>query len=155
MILFYHLGSVLAPTLKQVNVKKALIILPITIIFFLISSHLNGDIYTEKGQFNNPLLFVISGLSGTLMVVVSQIIFKSRIISFWGRITLPIMILHLRAFTILKIIEKYILKIVHQDTLTTAIIYTIAAIIIISPTAIIIKKYAPFLLYPRRQKTRK
>ncbi len=150
MLFFYHSGVILRDRIMIINKSLILILLPILLSIYYITSTLNGNIFSERGEFQNPLLYIFSGLSGTLFIILILKLVKIKPLTVIGKNSLPIMVLHLRMFTIFKIIEAYILKIDHNENLQTAILYTFLAVSIITPMSIIINRRFPYFFYPAK-----
>lgn len=152
MLLFFHIGQLSFKYINKCNKTKALIAFPILLIIYYTTSQLNGYIFSESGIFQNPLLYIVSGTSGTFMIISAFKIVRVKVLETVGSATLIIMILHLRTFTFFKVVEKYVLKIEHKDNLVSAVIFTILAIAILTPVAKIINTKYRFLTYPIKRK---
>lgn len=152
MLFFYHIGKISFTTISKMKKNQFIVGLPILIAIYIITSQANGEIYSEKGEFQNLIYYILSGTSGTFMLVFLFNIINLKYIQIVGQCSLLIMILHLRTYTTFKIFEEYILNISHQENLLSALIFTTLAIIILTASAVIIKKHFRFLIYPPRLK---
>lgn len=150
MLLFYHIGKQSFKHISNIKKKEFAIALPILLIIYFITSKTNGEIYSEKGIFQNPLLYIASGTSGTFMLISFFNLLELKWIQIIGTSTLLIMFLHLRAYTFFKIIEKHILNINHHSNFISAIIFTVIAVILITLISQFINKKMAFLKYPPR-----
>ncbi|WP_068474813.1 acyltransferase family protein [Saccharicrinis aurantiacus] len=148
MLFFYHVGNISRGYfIKGTNIQYALSI-PVLFLLYLISCTLNGDIYSERGEFNNLFLFVLSGISGTFLIMCFLKLLHIRCLEVIGCSSLFIMILHLRTYTVFKIIEYYIFSIEHKDSVISSIIFTTLAISLITRLTILVRKRFILLLYP-------
>lgn len=145
MLFFYYIGNISMTQLSKIKNKQRIISLPLLFLIYYFSSKFNGEIFSEQGVYQNPVLYIMSGLSGTLFILLLCQSFRCKMLELIGMNSLFIMILHLRAFTFFKIIEKYILKIEHQDTLLSISIYVVMAVTITCCISIFIKKNLTFL----------
>lgn len=148
MILFFHIGHELRYFLqgKIFNVLHYLWLFP-SVFIWLIASYYNGEIYTYKGQFNNPLLYLLSGVSGTASILlISHYIRNFKLLSLIGKNTLFIFIAHLRAFTVFKLLQLYIFNIPITNSLVYSISYALLAVILLVPISIFVKRKFPYLL---------
>ncbi len=136
---------------KYKNTSKALLILTITLGLNIIFFYLNSRIDMSKGLYNNYLYMYLSGVGGTVFYL-TLLNFLPRIkwISFLGVNTLLIMAFHLRAMTIVKFFQTYILHVEYNSSTLWSIIYAVIQIIILIPLVWIINRYFPILVGKRR-----
>ncbi|TAJ13604.1 hypothetical protein DMA11_08580 [Marinilabiliaceae bacterium JC017] len=149
LILFYHIGNRLRDVLMEriVKARQLLLIIPATLIWFF-SSYYNGEIYAYQGQFNNPFLFIISGISGVSMIILLAFwIQRLRFLSLIGRHTMLIFLAHLRALTIVKGVQVFVLGIDLNQSFGISLLYIVLVIALLVPASIFISKKIPFLLH--------
>ncbi len=148
MIFFFHIGVISFKHINRFATKQIVLIIPILIAIYITSSKINGEIYSELGIFKNPILYIISSLSGTYMFIFLFKTIRINILKLVGANTLIIMILHLRTYTIIKAFELYILKHNYSENILSALIYVTVAIAILTPISLLIRKKIQFLIHP-------
>lgn len=148
MLFFFHIGVVSVDYVKRQRKKMLAFFFPVFVMVYFFSSWMNNEIYSELGDFSNPLLYMVSGVSGSFMIVILLRLIRIKWLETVGCSTLVIMIFHLRFFTFLRIIEEYVLRIAHHNDLKTAVVFVLCAIFVLTPISILVNRKYRFLVYP-------
>ncbi len=155
MLIFYTLANVLKPyILKETRNPYILFVLSaISLVALIFLSLHNVDVKASGQIFGNYFLFFSAAISGITFIISTAKIFekapKSNLLFFVGNNTLAILVLHLFAFTFLKGIMVYVLKIdiyAIANSLWYSLLISFLAIAVSAPVIILINKYAPFLV---------
>lgn len=150
-ILFYGTGHLLRKFLLDdilVHKKsaKTIFILVIALSLNVVFFYLNGKIDISKGIFNNYMYMYLSGIGGSVFyLLVLNSLPKIKIVNYIGINTLLIMAFHLRAMTLIKFIQIYILHIEFNMTLSLSIFYSFLQLALLIPLIWFINKYFPLL----------
>ena len=145
---FYGTGHLMSDGIKNINRKQALMMLPIFLAIGILAFYFNPDkVDMYRSQYGNQLLFLASGIGGSLAVMLFfRIVPVFRFLSYIGRHTIVILATHLRAMTLIKAIMVFVFGIVLTEfTELEKFGWSIAQIIIVIPVIWIVNKYAPIL----------
>lgn len=150
-ILFYGTGHLLREFLLDnilVHKKSAttIFILIIALCFNIVFFYLNGKIDISKGIYNNYLYMYLSGIGGSVFyLLLLNYLPRIKIVSYIGINTLLIMAFHLRAMTLIKFIQIYILHIEFNMTVFLSFFYSFLQLGLLIPLIWLINKYFPLL----------
>lgn len=124
MLLFYHMGYIWKNRFYKVFNYWYL---PLCVIVWLYSVVLNGDVVVYQGEFNNPLLFLLGGISGIISIrLLVQMIPKiESLLAYIGRRVFLVFLLHIRTITLIKAVQIYILHVALDVNIFSSIIYTL------------------------------
>jgi len=149
-IIFFFVGHWIREIHNIIQLNSFHLILLVISFFLLhfIGFRLNSPINMYYGQYGNYFLFLINGITGSIWLLSASLLLTKRItiIDWLGKNSLLIMILHLRAMTILKAIAIYLLGIELKFTPLNSLFYSIIQIIILVIPIIIINKYFKWTL---------
>ncbi len=145
-LIFYKAGNYLK--------NKLVVLTPSKVSFWLIGglflctflSLLNSKIDMYRSIYGNEVLFIITGISGTLFVILlfKKIrIFKSLI--FLGKHTIPLLALQLRALTVVKFVLIYIGFQVFNFSEPIKFVLIFVQVLIILPVIFLVNTYLPVL----------
>lgn len=129
---FYKIGEYYSQNDKFKEYCSKNLMLLIFLIISIFISQINGrvDLANEKIG-NNIFLFYICSISGSFFwIEISKKIIKNKILQLIGINSIIFIVFHERAFTLIKGISVYILKIPIYNTFVAQVIYTILQIII-------------------------
>lgn len=143
---FYASGNILAPWIKksieviQSHPKKVLLCLNVIVgclIFWLPLTLINGKVSLGSRVLNNGVLFYLTGMLGTAVILaISILLEKSRVLLFLGKNTFCIMSVHymIRKYTLPKYysmlgIEKYKSKSLKETILPFLIVLVLTIFI--------------------------
>lgn len=150
-ILFYGTGHLLRnfllyDLLENRISKKTISILLLALTMNIVFFYLNGRIDISKGIYNNYFYMYLSGVGGTIFyLLIMNYIPNIKLVSFIGINTLLIMAFHLRAMTIIKFIQIYILHLEFNMTDFLSFFYSLVQLALLIPFIWIINKYLPLL----------
>jgi len=145
---FYAIGNLLKEGIINLSKNTALIIgilfLGINILMFYFNTT-KVDMY--RSIYGEEVLFFISGLSGSLAVV---LLFKSfpvfKFFSYLGKHTIVLLATHLRALTVIKLVLLLITGVaVFEFTEIEKLLFAIVQVLILIPVIWLINKYIPIL----------
>lgn len=150
-ILFYGTGHLLKTfllndLLKNKRSIKTITILTLALTTNIVFFYLNGRIDISKGIYNNFIYLYLSGVGGTVFyLLVMNYLPKIKLVSCIGINTLLIMAFHLRAMTVIKFIQIYILHIEFNMTTFLSFFYSFLQLGLLLPFIWIINRYFPLL----------
>ena len=144
---FYSIGNYLKNwILKPIKENKFLIFLVILILHFTLVFFNTTKVDMYRAIYGIPILFLLNGLSGTLMVLMlCKSINLPKILGYFGKHTIVLLALHGRALTVIKLIFIIIGLSISNFSEINKIIHTIIQLLIIIPAVYIINKYFPLL----------
>lgn len=145
---FYAIGNLLKEGLVNISKNKAIILGLLFLAINIITFYFNPskvDMY--RSIYGEEILFFISGLSGSLAVV---LLLKSfpvfKFFSYLGKHTIILLATHLRALTVIKLVILLITGVaVFEFTETEKILVAIVQVLILIPVIWLINKYTPIL----------
>jgi len=144
---FYVAGFYLKDVIKNLKFKHILICLLVIFILQFSFAFLNSskvDMY--RSIYGNQLLFVLNGLSGTLMVILVFKLFKfPNFIAYVGKHTLVLLALHGRALTCIKLFLVVVGLSVLSFNELTKFVFAVLQCVLIVPAIWLVNKYIPIL----------
>lgn len=145
-IFFFFIGNLI----RQVNFNSIcfsnlLLLIVITSTILILIAPLNGHVGMNGNNFNNPLLFLITSITGTAFCILLSVgVGSNRFLSVIGKNTLVIFSLHLATISMVKGIALFVFKI-PLDTFAGSIVFntviSIITICVLLPVSIIFNKY--------------
>ena len=145
-LVFYKTGNIIKNTLPVLLNKKlkGFIFLLAAIHFSLVFFNSKIDMY--RSIYGNEILFIINGLSGSILVLLlCKLIKFPKILSYLGKHTIPLLALQARALTVIKFCLVLAGITVFNFNEPTKFFLTFLQILLIIPVIIFINKYAPLL----------
>jgi fucose 4-O-acetylase-like acetyltransferase len=146
-LLFYEFGKVCFPHfIRQSQMKTVVWMLAAGVISILLYDH-NVKVDMYRAIYGNVLLFIMNGLSGSLLVIC---FFKAfpyfKFLEFIGKFSLTILAAQLLAMTFIKLMLMVLFNQSHFNfTEWERFFYAILQILILIPGFFIINKYVPIL----------
>ncbi|WP_242092421.1 acyltransferase family protein [Aestuariivivens sediminicola] len=146
-LFFYGLGFVLKNKLitAQRGIKSIGVLL-LCLMLSLISGLINSKVDMYRSDYGNIILFLISGLAGCFFVLLFFKIFRMKTgFAFLGRNTIPILALHLRALTVIKLalVGIGITLFNFSEHIKLGLVFL--QILLLLPIVLLINKYMPIL----------
>lgn len=140
---FVLLGRELKPFIIKKNKKINIILMTLIVLTIsVVSSSFNSNVNMQKLILGNPILFLISAISGSIFVInVSIMIKDSKVLEYIGKYSMGIMCLHYKTIPLWGLIMLIPLK--GTGSIVIQMIMLIAISIFISN---LIKKHLPLLL---------
>ena len=158
MIIFFILGVFLSsyllyskPIKKEKNYTALIILFSFFIVYYCANN--NSEIKVFIREYGNYALFIIGSLSGIIFMISSFKLFaiyfpNVRFLQFIGQNTLLILVFHLIAFSAIKAVTYFILKLplsIYENQWVVVCI-SISSILLLYPVIIFFNKYLPFLI---------
>jgi Fucose 4-O-acetylase and related acetyltransferases len=149
-VVFYGTGYILKNFKYKMDNMKIwfkIMIIAASIAVAVIISHKNSFVYMYNNEYGNYVYFYIAAYGGiTACIFIAIILSKSRILSYIGRNTLIILIMHPKVLMLLSFSFHRLFHLVIQNSFIFGALYTLLSIIIILPFIYIINRYFPFVL---------
>jgi len=146
-LMFYSLGFFLKNYLINLNKSQSWVFVIVFGIIHFTFFSLNSKVDMYRSIYGNEFFFVMNGVSGTifyLMLIKSIPIFK--FFSFIGKSTIPILALHLRVLTVIKLVLLVVLGItVFKFSELQKVVISIIQILMLIPIIYLINKFIPIL----------
>ncbi len=145
---FYAIGNALKEGLINLSKKKALIIGVLFLSINILMFHFNtAKIDMYRSIYGEEILFFISGLSGSLAVI---LLLKSfpvfKFLAYLGKHTIVLLATHLRAFTVIKLVIFLITGVtVFNFSEIEKLLFAILQVLLLIPVIWFINKYIPVL----------
>ena len=142
---FFYVGHWVRKLIIIINLtkKRLLIIIPILFLIHYYGFTQNTPVNMYYAQYGNYLLFIFNGVTGSIFLLSFSLLITNPLPSFiWlGKNSLIIMILHLRALTVVKAISLYIFSYTLEFTPIKSLEYTILQVLVLIIPILIINKY--------------
>jgi fucose 4-O-acetylase-like acetyltransferase len=155
---FYALSHYLKSFIFNTSFKKRgnLIMIIAFTVHLVCSLFLIVKVDMYRSTYSNEFLFLLNAyVAICFWLLVFRSIKKNRILSFFGKNTIPVLALHLRMLTVIKL---FLLVFLSAKTFSfnevEKVILVIAQLMLLYPIIILINKYAPILNGKTKTKTR-
>lgn len=146
-LIFYVVGFYLKDVIKNLKYKHiltSLLIISLVHFSFVFLNSIKVDMY--RSIYGNQLLFVLNGLSGTLMVILILKLFKfPDFLAYLGKHTLVLLALHGRALTFIKLLLVVGGFSVLSFNEPTKFVFAILQCILVVPAIWLVNKYIPIM----------
>jgi fucose 4-O-acetylase-like acetyltransferase len=147
-MLFYSIGNLLKEWVAKISNKKAILFM---IGFFVVNvitfyyNPLKIDMY--RSIYGNELLFLISGISGSLaFILLFKLVPIFKFFSYLGKHTIIILATHLRMLTLIKLVFYLVLGMtVFEFNEWQKIGLSVLQIVLLVPIIWLVNKYTPIL----------
>ena len=145
-LIFYKAGNYLKNKLVALNSNKISFWLIGVLFLCTFLSLLNSKIDMYRSIYGNEALFIITGISGTLFII---LLFKKirfpNVFTFLGKNTIPLLALQLRALTVVKLVLIYIGIQAFNFSEPVKLVLTFVQVLVILPVIFLVNKYLPIL----------
>lgn len=148
---FYSFGYLFKDKIQEKKIDSKYLLGTLLLFILSVLTHkTNGKIEMSENEYNNILLFLLAGVSGSLFLInIVKLIpsEKFKWMSFLGVNTLILLAFHAKAMTIIKLIWVLILKQeLVEGTLPLSIFYSLIQVLLLLPLIVIINRWMPFTL---------
>lgn len=145
-LIFYKTGNFLKNRLVALNSNKVGFWVIGILFLCTFLALLNSKVDMYRSMYGNMVLFIITGLSGTLFIILisKKIKFHNSLI-FLGRHTIPLLALQLRALTVVKLVLICIGIQVISFNEPIKFLLTFVQVLIILPVIFLVNRYLPIL----------
>lgn len=155
-IIFYIIGN----TFKNYIIKyetslnsNALIFGTSLIVLFFLSK-INGNVDMDNRMYSNYLLFILSGISGIIMIlscskILEGIFSGSKLLVFISNGTIVILAFHAIAGSIIRGVTLFIFHIpitIYDNKIINSALYSILSIVILMPLMYVLERYFPQMI---------
>lgn len=146
-LIFYALGYYGKKTLVYLNKNRSWVLFILVGILHFSFYNLNSKVDMYRSIYGNEFLFILNGISGSLLfILVFKIFPVFKFFGIIGKLTIPILALQLRALTVIKFILLIWFGItVFEFSEVEKFIVSIIQICLILPFGFLINKYFPIL----------
>lgn len=155
-LVFFSNGYLLRENIKKLlklNKLSRFIIALLLITLNILFVHLNGRIDMNSNTYNNYFYFYIAAFTGIFSVIlISQLIKKNKILSYFGVYSLIVLALHVTSFSIVNVFLQVIFSFIKVDILINGLSLTIGSFIVLWPAIYILNRFFPFLIGKRVSK---
>jgi fucose 4-O-acetylase-like acetyltransferase len=131
---------------KKMNFEKYILLI-LFVFHIILSISINVKIDMYRSKYGNEFLFLLNAIIGVCFwTLVFKNIIRLRILSFFGKNTIPILALHTRALTVIKFILIYIFSITTFNfNEFEKLVLVFIQLLLIYPVILLVNKYIPIL----------
>lgn len=152
-IIFYILGNTFKNYIIKYNndLKRNALIFCISFIILFMLSRVNGNVDMDNRMYSNYLLFILSGIVGTLMILsfaklLEGIFDGSDLLVFISNATIVILAFHAIAGSIIRGITLFVFHVpinIYDNNIINSALYCILSIVILLPLMYVLEMYFP------------